>query len=127
MLFMVIIQTLLCNLPSFKCSLNVSMVLTGHSLGQNKQEQMLKQGRQSQEEVKRTYKIYSRIDVDSTELMVTNTRQEIQEQWGLYDGFDFKLDKKLRACAKRGQNYYGLYMHITNDLLHYTSPLCGLR
>ncbi|GLJ55759.1 hypothetical protein SUGI_1197410 [Cryptomeria japonica] len=96
-------------------ALNVPMVLTGHSLGRNKLEQILKQGKQSKEEINKTYKIYRRIDaeelcLDSAELVVTSTRQEIEEQWGLYDGFDLELDRKLRARAKRGQNCYGLYM-----------------
>ena len=96
-------------------ALNVPMVLIGHSLGQNTLEQILKQGKQSKEEINRTYKIFRRIDaeelcLDSTELVVTSTRQEIEQQWGLYDGFDLELDKKLRARAKRGQSCYGLYM-----------------
>ncbi|KAH9317301.1 hypothetical protein KI387_019070, partial [Taxus chinensis] len=96
-------------------ALNVPMVLTGHSLGRNKLEQILKQGKQSKEEINRTYKIFRRISaeelcLDSAELVVTSTRQEIEEQWGLYDGFDLELNRKLRVRAKRGQNCYGLYM-----------------
>ncbi|KAL0351245.1 UNVERIFIED_CONTAM: putative sucrose-phosphate synthase 4 [Sesamum calycinum] len=37
--------------------LNVPMVLTGHSLGRNKLEQLLKQGRLSREDIDTTYKI----------------------------------------------------------------------
>ena len=48
--------------------------------------------------------------IDSTKLVVTITRQEIEYQWGLYDGFDLELNKKLRHCAKRGVNCYGRYM-----------------
>ena len=47
---------------------------------------------------------------DSTELVVTITRQEIEEQWGMLDGFDLELNKKLRHHAKRGVNCYGRYM-----------------
>ncbi|KAJ4955671.1 hypothetical protein NE237_012454 [Protea cynaroides] len=96
-------------------ALNVPMVLTGHSLGRNKLEQLLKQGRQSKEDINSTYKIMRRIEaeelsLDAAELVVTSTRQEIDEQWGLYDGFDVKLEKVLRARARRGVNCHGRYM-----------------
>ena len=37
-------------------------------------------------------------------------QEEIDEQWGLYDGFDVKLEKVLRARARRGVNCHGRYM-----------------
>jgi sucrose-phosphate synthase len=79
-------------------ALNVPMVLTGHSLGRSKLEQLLKQGRQSKEDINATYKIMRRIEaeeisLDTTELVITSTKQEIEQQWGLYDGFDVKLEK----------------------------------
>lgn len=96
-------------------ALNVPMVLTGHSLGRNKLEQLLKQGRQSKEDINSTYKIMRRIEaeelsLDAAELVITSTRQEIDEQWGLYDGFDVKLERVLRARARRGVNCHGRYM-----------------
>ncbi|KAL6991511.1 sporulation-specific protein 2 [Sarracenia purpurea var. burkii] len=96
-------------------ALNVPMVLTGHSLGRNKLEQLLKQGRQSKEDINSTYKIMRRIEaeelsLDVAELIITSTKQEIEEQWGLYDGFDVKLEKVLRARARRGVNCHGRYM-----------------
>nr|AVH87205.1 sucrose-phosphate synthase 3 [Litchi chinensis] len=96
-------------------ALNVPMVLTGHSLGRNKLEQLLKQGRQSTEDINSTYKIMRRIEaeelsLDAAELVITSTKQEIEEQWGLYDGFDVKLEKVLRARARRGVNCHGRYM-----------------
>ncbi|AQK98683.1 sucrose-phosphate synthase [Zea mays] len=96
-------------------ALNVPMVLTGHSLGRNKLEQLLKQGRMSKEEIDSTYKIMRRIEgeelaLDASELVITSTRQEIDEQWGLYDGFDVKLEKVLRARARRGVSCHGRYM-----------------
>lgn len=96
-------------------ALNVPMVLTGHSLGRNKLEQLLKQGRQSWEDINSTYKIMRRIEaeelsLDAAELVITSTRQEIDEQWGLYDGFDVKLEKVLRARDRRGVNCHGRYM-----------------
>lgn len=96
-------------------ALNVPMVLTGHSLGRNKLEQILKQGRMSKEEIDSTYKIMRRIEgeelaLDASELVITSTRQEIDEQWGLYDGFDVKLEKVLRARARRGVSCHGRFM-----------------
>ncbi|KAK3414714.1 hypothetical protein EUGRSUZ_H00041 [Eucalyptus grandis] len=96
-------------------ALNIPMVLTGHSLGRNKLEQLLKQGRQSKEDINSTYKIMRRIEgeelsLDAAELVITSTKQEIEEQWGLYDGFDVKLEKVLRARARRGVNCHGRYM-----------------
>ncbi|RWV96284.1 hypothetical protein BHE74_00030097 [Ensete ventricosum] len=96
-------------------ALNVPMVLTGHSLGRNKLEQLLKQGRQSKQDIDATYKIMRRIEaeelsLDAAELVITSTRQEIDEQWGLYDGFDVKLERVLRARARRGVNCHGRYM-----------------
>lgn len=96
-------------------ALNVPMVLTGHSLGRNKLEQLLKQGRQSKEDINSMYKIMRRIEaeelsLDVAELVITSTQQEIEEQWGFYDGFDVKLEKILRARARRGVNCHGRYM-----------------
>ncbi|MCO5548382.1 hypothetical protein L7F22_001839 [Adiantum nelumboides] len=96
-------------------ALNVPMVLTGHSLGRNKLEQLLKQGRQSKEDINATYKIMRRIEaeelsLDSAELVITSTKQEIEQQWGLYAGFSVKLEKTLRFRAKQGLNCYGRYM-----------------
>lgn len=96
-------------------ALNVPMVLTGHSLGRNKLEQLIKQGRQSKEDINSTYRIMRRIEaeelsLDAAELVITSTKQEIEEQWGLYDGFDVKLEKVLRARARRGVNCHGRFM-----------------
>ncbi len=96
-------------------ALNVPMVLTGHSLGRNKLEQLLKQGRQSKEDINSFYRIMRRIEaeelsLDAAELVITSTKQEIEEQWGLYDGFDVKLKRVLRARARRGVSCHGRYM-----------------
>ncbi|KAF3954467.1 hypothetical protein ACB098_01G105600 [Castanea mollissima] len=96
-------------------ALNVPMLFTGHSLGRDKLEQLLKQGRQSREEINSTYKIMRRIEaeelaLDATEIVITSTRQEIEQQWRLYDGFDPILERKLRARIKRGVNCHGRFM-----------------
>ncbi|XP_014752910.1 probable sucrose-phosphate synthase 3 isoform X5 [Brachypodium distachyon] len=96
-------------------ALNVHMVFTGHFLGKDKLEGLLKQGRQTREEINMTYKIMRRIEaeelsLDASEIVIASTRQEIEEQWHLYDGFEVMLARKLRARVKRGANCYGRYM-----------------
>ncbi|XP_057522817.1 sucrose-phosphate synthase [Amaranthus tricolor] len=96
-------------------ALNVPMVFTGHSLGRDKLEQLLKQGRLSREEINATYKISRRIEaeelcLDASETVITSTKQEIEEQWQLYDGFDLVLERKLRARMRRGVSCLGRFM-----------------
>ncbi|KAK8619992.1 hypothetical protein V6N13_066481 [Hibiscus sabdariffa] len=96
-------------------ALNVPMLFTGHSLGRDKLEQLLKQGRLSKDEINTTYKIMRRIEaeelsLDSSEIVITSTRQEIDEQWRLYDGFDPVLERKLRARIRRNVSCYGRFM-----------------
>lgn len=96
-------------------ALNVPMLFTGHSLGRDKLEQLLKQGRQSREEINATYKIMRRIEaeelsLDTSEIVITSTRQEIEQQWQLYDGFDMKIEQKLRVRIKRNVSCHGRFM-----------------
>lgn len=96
-------------------ALNVPMLFTGHSLGRDKLEQLLRQGRLTKEEINSTYKIMRRIEaeetsLDASEVVITSTRQEIDEQWRLYDGFDPVLEKKLRARIRRNVSCYGRFM-----------------
>ncbi|KAI3868755.1 hypothetical protein MKW98_008840 [Papaver atlanticum] len=96
-------------------ALNVPMLFTGHSLGRDKLEQSLKQGRLSREEINATYKINRRIEaeelcLDASEIVITSTRQEVEKQWSLYDGFDVILERKLRARIKRSVSCYGRVM-----------------
>lgn len=95
--------------------LNVPMVMTGHSLGRNKVEQLVKQGRLTLADINSTYRIARRIEaeelgLDAAEMVVTSTKQEIEEQWGLYDGFDVRLERKLRVRKRRGVSCLGRYM-----------------
>ncbi|XP_020242786.1 probable sucrose-phosphate synthase 1 [Asparagus officinalis] len=96
-------------------ALNVPMLFTCHSLRRDKLEQLLKQGCQSREEINSSYKIMRRIEaeelaLDTSEIIITSTRQEIEEQWRLYDGFDVILERKLRARIKRSVSCYGHFM-----------------
>ncbi|CAH1428558.1 unnamed protein product [Lactuca virosa] len=48
--------------------------------------------------------------LDASEIVITSTRQEIDEQWRLYDGFDPVLEKRLRARIRRNVSCYGRFM-----------------
>ncbi|KAL6660549.1 hypothetical protein ACP70R_001584 [Stipagrostis hirtigluma subsp. patula] len=96
-------------------ALNVPMVMTGHSLGRNKLEQLLKLGRMPRAEIQGTYRIARRVEaeetgLDAADVVVTSTKQEIEEQWGLYDGFDPRVERKLRVRRRQGLSCLGRYM-----------------
>ena len=72
-------------------TLDVDMCMTGHSLGRNKLEHLLASGTVSKAEIESTYKISRRVEaeeraLESAIMVFTSTKQEIDEQWGLYDG-----------------------------------------
>ncbi|CAI5501725.1 unnamed protein product, partial [Closterium sp. Naga37s-1] len=118
--------------PIFPGALNVPMVLTGHSLGRNKLEQLLKQGRMSRAEINTQYAIDRRIEaeefsLDAAELVVTSTRQEVEEQWGLYDGFDVRLERVLRARQLRGVSCHGRFMPRMAVSTHECTGYRGFR
>jgi sucrose-phosphate synthase len=48
--------------------------------------------------------------LDAAELVVTSTQQEIIDQWGLYDGYDAKLERVLRLRARKGLGTHGRFM-----------------
>jgi sucrose-phosphate synthase len=64
-------------------------IFTGHSLGRSKKEKLLGEGL-SENRINSQYKMATRIEVEEkiinrAELIITSTRQEIDEQYGLYD------------------------------------------
>ncbi|KHN05138.1 Putative sucrose-phosphate synthase [Glycine soja] len=94
---------------------NVPMLFTSHSLGQDKLEQLLKQGQLSKDEINTTYKIMHRIEAEElalngSEIVFTSTIQEIEGQWRLYDGFDPVSEHKLQARIRRNMSCYGRFM-----------------
>ena len=107
------------------------MLFTGHSLGRDKLEQLLRQGRLSRDEINSTYKIMRRIEaeeisLDASETVITSTRQEIEEQWRLYDGFDPILGRKLRARIRRNVSCYGRFMPRMAVSFHFCLELYWL-
>jgi sucrose-phosphate synthase len=66
----------------------VPFVFTGHSLGRSKKQKLLNDG-MTEEQVVRKYKIDQRIETEedvlqSADLVVTSTRQEVETQYGEY-------------------------------------------
>jgi sucrose-phosphate synthase len=72
--------------------LGTPMVFTGHSLGRVKRQRLLDKGNKP-ESIERRYKITRRIEAEETALefasfVVASTRQEIREQYELYDRYE---------------------------------------
>lgn len=71
--------------------LGVALVHTGHSLGRCKRERLLANG-MSEETIEKRYNMASRIAAEeavlaSANMVVTSTRQEVEEQYALYDHY----------------------------------------
>ncbi len=71
--------------------LGIPLVHTGHSLGRSKRRQLLAAGH-SKEALETRYNISRRIEAEETTLsvaerVITSTRQEVEEQYALYDHY----------------------------------------
>lgn len=69
--------------------LGIPLVFTGHSLGRSKRKQLLASG-VKRDEIESTYHITRRIGAEEdtlgvAERVITSTRQEVEQQYGLYD------------------------------------------
>ena len=69
--------------------LNIPLIHTGHSLGRSKRKQLLAGG-MKRDDIEQRYNISRRIDAEeevlgTAEYIITSTRQEIIEQYGMYD------------------------------------------
>lgn len=72
--------------------LGIPQVHTGHSLGRSKRERLLAAGRKEQA-IERQFNLMHRIAVEEdvlkhASLVVTSTRQEVEEQYGMYQNHD---------------------------------------
>ncbi|KAL4458202.1 hypothetical protein ABPG75_013067 [Micractinium tetrahymenae] len=90
-------------------TLDVHMVMTGHSLGRNKLEHLLASGAMTRAEIEEAYAISRRIEaeercLDNAIMVFTSTRQEVDEQWGLYDGYSPQLSRVLRFHRSYGRH-----------------------
>jgi sucrose-phosphate synthase len=69
--------------------LSIPLIHTGHSLGRSKRKQLLAGG-MKRDDIEQRYNISRRIDAEeevlgTAECIITSTRQEIIEQYGMYD------------------------------------------
>lgn len=104
-------------------TLGVEMVLTGHSLGRNKLEHLIASSNVSLAAVEKTYNISRRIEgeeraLDEAIMVLTSTQQEIKEQWGLYNGYDKKLED---VCRRRKGPYHVPIMRVIPPGLDFTN------
>ncbi|KIY93355.1 sucrose-phosphate synthase [Monoraphidium neglectum] len=91
-------------------TLGSDMVLTGHSLGRNKLDHLLKSRTMARREIEAVYAMSRRIEgeeraIDAALMVFTSTHQEVKDQWGLYDGYDPALERILRARPRRGRHF----------------------
>ncbi|GKC98205.1 hypothetical protein Tco_1168480 [Tanacetum coccineum] len=82
----------------------------GHSLGRDKAK-LLRERRLTEDEISATYKIMRRIEaeemsLDVSEVVISSTRQDIDERWWPYDNFDHVLEKKICARIRRNVSCY---------------------
>lgn len=90
-------------------TLDAHMIMTGHSLGRNKLEHLLKGGSMTRREIEESYAIGRRIEaeeraLDNALMVFTSTQQEIDEQWGLYDGYSPGLARVLHFRRAYGRH-----------------------
>jgi hypothetical protein len=83
-------------------------VLTGHSLGRNKLDHLLRSGTVSRKQIEETYAISRRIEgeeraLDTAQMVITSTQQEVDLQWGLYDGYNADMAAALHYRRATGR------------------------
>ncbi|KDD73052.1 hypothetical protein H632_c2586p0, partial [Helicosporidium sp. ATCC 50920] len=91
------------------CALDVPMLATGHSLGRNKLEHLLAGGAMTRAQMEEAYTISRRIEaeercLDAASIVFTSTQQEVDEQWGLYDGYQPQLARVLHFRRALGRH-----------------------
>ena len=77
----------------------VPFIFTGHSMGRHKKNKLLGEG-MNEAEINRRYRIDHRINVEEeiirdAEQIIASTRNEVEEQFGLYD--NFKLARRFEV------------------------------
>lgn len=92
-------------------TLDVPMVMTGHSLGRNKLEHLLRT--MTRAEIEESYAIFSRIEaeehaLDVAAIVFTSTQEEVDNQWGTYDGYSANLARILRFRRPTGRHMPGM-------------------
>ena len=105
-------------------TLGVPQITTGHSLGRNKLEHLLSSGGLTRMQIEATYNISRRIEaeercLDVSTMVFTSTQQEVDEQWGLYNGYNPKLAKVLHF--RRAEGRHMPYMKVSPPGLDFSN------
>ena len=105
-------------------TLGVPQITTGHSLGRNKLEHLLSSGGLTRTQIEATYNISRRIEaeercLDVASMVFTSTQQEVDEQWGLYNGYNSKLAKVLHL--RRSEGRHMPYMKVSPPGLYFSN------
>ena len=100
--------------------LDVPLVFTGHSLGRVKQQRLLEKGL-SLKKIESQYAMTTRIEaeeatLDSADLVVTSTSQEIEEQYALYDNYHPKRSTVIAPGLDLSQFHPCGRMHHYGDI-----------
>ena len=104
--------------------LGIPLVFTGHSLGREKQRRLIAAGI-DHEQIEQTYSISRRIDAEEltlahSKLVITSTRQEIEEQYARYGNFSSDQAKVVSPGVDAKRFYPKDSIHeinIVDDLL----------
>jgi len=89
--------------------LGIPLLHTGHSLGRVKRQRLLASGLK-RDEIEHKYNISRRIQVEedvlgAADLVITSTRQEIEEQYGLYNHYQPEQMKVIPPGTELAQFY----------------------
>ncbi len=101
----------------------VPLIHTGHSLGRDKRKQLLAKGL-SREEIENTYNIERRIDAEeevlaNADLVITSTKNEIEEQYELYNYYD---PSRMQVIPP-GTNLQQFYPPIAGETIAFVEQL----
>ena len=100
--------------------LGIPLIHTGHSLGRPKLDRLLKSGRKAPV-VEKQFSFSRRITVEEdviqhASIIVTSTRQEIEEQYGMYRNFDARRYKVIQPGIDTSRFSPPSRMPIQKDL-----------
>ena len=103
--------------------LAIPLVHTGHSLGRDKRKRLLARGL-SRQKIEETYNISRRIDAEeevlaNASMVITSTRNEIEEQYGLYNYYD----PERMTVIPPGTDLEQFYPPVTDELIDFAKQV----
>ncbi len=102
--------------------LNIPLIHTGHSLGRSKRKQLLAGG-MKRDDIEQRYNISRRIDAEeevlgTADCIITSTRQEIIEQYGMYDYYQPERMKVIPPGTDLEKFYPAQGDEYDSDIYH---------